>query len=131
MRLPFPDAVEKGRVEGNPKWETSRGDPYGLFVLKAPTGAYLQVIACDAGCGESGGTGWDHVSAGVLGPDRRLCRCPTWEEMCWLKGLFWHDDECVVQFHPPADEYVNTHPFVLHLWRDAKNGHPTPPTLLV
>lgn len=64
----------------------------------------LKVIA-------SFGGGWDHVS--VSCPDR----CPTWEEMCYVKDLFFDDEECVVQFHPPKSQYVNYHPRTLHLWR--------------
>ena len=55
--------------------------------------------------------GWEHVSASLRN------RCPTWDEMCLVKDIFWRDDECVVQFHPPKNEYINVHPYCLHLWR--------------
>lgn len=54
---------------------------------------------------------WEHVS--VSRPDR----CPTWEEMCAVKDMFWADDECVMQLHPPKADYRNLHQFCLHLWR--------------
>jgi len=44
-------------------------------------------------------------------------RCPTWDEMCMIKDIFWNDDECVIQFHPPKSQYVNVHPYCLHMWR--------------
>lgn len=59
----------------------------------------------------SWGGGWDHVS--VSYPDR----CLTWEEMCKVKDIFFRDDECVIQIHPPKGEYVNVHPYCLHLWK--------------
>jgi hypothetical protein len=34
---------------------------------------------------------------------------PEMEDMCWIKGMFWDAEEVVVQFHPPASEYVNNH----------------------
>jgi hypothetical protein len=55
--------------------------------------------------------GWEHVSASL--PDR----CPTWDEMSRIKDLFWSPEDLVIQFHPPKTDYVNNHPFVLHLWR--------------
>lgn len=43
----------------------------------------------------SWGGGWEHVSVSLSN------RCPTWEEMCMVKDIFWGEDECVIQFHPP------------------------------
>ena len=33
------------------------------------------------------------------------------------KALFWDEDDCVIQYHPPRSEYVNNHQNCLHLWR--------------
>ena len=44
-------------------------------------------------------------------------RCPTWDEMSMIKDIFWEDEECVIQFHPPKSEYINWHPYCLHMWR--------------
>jgi hypothetical protein len=68
---------------------------------------------------------WEHVSVSL--PDR----CPTWEEMARVKALFWEAADCVVQFHPPESEYVNHHPFCLHLWRPIGEQIKTPPAILV
>jgi len=65
----------------------------------------------DAAVVFSWGDGWDHVS--ISYPDR----CPTREEMCKAKDIFFKEDECVIQFHPPKDKYVDVHPYCLHLWR--------------
>ena len=44
-------------------------------------------------------------------------RCPTWPEMVSLKKIFWTSDEICIQVHPSRENYVNLHPFALHLWR--------------
>lgn len=71
----------------------------------------------------SWGGDWDHVSISIL----NIRRCPTWEEMCWVKGIFWKPEEAVMQLHPAASEYVNTHPLCLHLWRPQTVDIPSPP----
>jgi hypothetical protein len=47
--------------------------------------------------------------------------------MCWVKDLFFDDDEWVLQFHPPKDKNINIHPYVLHLWSNVDTDIPTPP----
>lgn len=93
-------------------------------------------IGIDGGCGHlylhgtkskpatvvfSWGMGWEHVS--VSYPNRT----PTWDEMCRVKDIFWNEEECVVQYHPPKSEYVNFHPYCLHLWRRIGEEYPMPP----
>jgi hypothetical protein len=73
--------------------------------------------------------GWEHVSA-TLRDDGTMC-LPDWDVMCWVKDFFWNNDECVVQYHPPSDLYVNVHPMVLHLWKPIGVKLPTPPIELV
>lgn len=51
--------------------------------------------------------------------------------MCWVKDLFWDAEECVVQFHPPASQYINCHPHCLHLWKPIGGNVPTPPTWMI
>lgn len=80
----------------------------------------FRVIASD-------GLGWEHVSVSI--PNEK--RTPTWEEMCWLKDLFWDKDDCVVQYHPPEKEYVNNHNYVLHLWRPRFQQIPMPDVAMV
>lgn len=69
----------------------------------------------------SWGGGWEHVSVSLKN------RCPTWEEMCMVKDIFWGEEECVVQFHPPKSESVNAHPYCLHLWKKIGETYETPP----
>lgn len=54
---------------------------------------------------------WEHVSVSLNN------RCATWKEMCFVKDMFWEDEECVIQFHPPKSKYVNIDPYCLHMWK--------------
>ena len=73
----------------------------------------------------SNGGGWDHVSVSLRD------RCPSWEEMCEIKDVFFNPDECCVEYHPAKKDYVNIHPYCLHIWKPQKTEMPTPPTLYV
>ena len=93
-------------------------DQNGWFMIPLKHGQRVRVIA-------SNGMGWEHVSVS------RSDRCPTWEEMCQVKALFWGDDDCVVQYHPSHSEYVNNHQNCLHLWRPVGIAMPMPPSIMV
>ncbi|MBQ9168895.1 MAG: hypothetical protein IJX67_10895 [Oscillospiraceae bacterium] len=80
-------------------------------------------------CIVSNGGGWDHVS--VTPCNRKRQTCPTWEEMCEIKDLFFLPEECVVQYHPPKSDYVNMHPYCLHLWKPNGVEMPRPPAIFV
>jgi hypothetical protein len=89
----------------------------GAFLV--PIGSFeFMVIASD-------GEGWDHVSVSLKN------RCPSWTEMCVIKKMFFKPQETVIQFHPAETQYVNFHPFCLHLWRNQKTPHELPPMGLV
>jgi len=75
----------------------------------------------------SEGDGWEHVSVSL--PNNK--RCPSWGEMCKIKDLFWDDEDCVIQFHPPKSEYVNVHKSCLHLWREQNIIYNTPPKYMI
>ncbi len=98
--------------------DNTNGNNGAFFVPVTRARTVIKVIASD-------GMGWEHVSASL--PDR----CPTWSEMSALKSIFWDDEDCVVQFHPPRSEYVNNHPFCLHMWRSTEMEFPLPDSLLV
>jgi len=93
----------------------------GCFRLIGPKGALLLVMSS----GVDHSTGWEHVSVSCEN------RCPNWPEMQWVKNLFWDEHEMAVQYHPPKSEYVNCHPYCLHLWRAINLSIPMPPMLLV
>lgn len=73
------------------------------------------------------GGGWEHVS--VSPSDHSYT--PSWEDMCWLKDLFFKPEEWAVQFHPAESEYVNFVKNCLHLWRPTQEKMPTPPNWMV
>lgn len=124
MRRPFPETVEAGRMrlDGIDATLSKRGDPWGLFQFQKDLGAPPIRVVCSPGADE---VPWEHVSVSLQ------TRCPTWDEMCWIKDLFFEDEETVLQFHPPKSEYVDFHPFCLHLWRPIHFEQPTPPTIAI
>lgn len=93
-----------------------RGDHgNGAFVIPARS---LKIIA-------SNGDGWEHVSVSSRG------RCPTWDEMEWVKRKLWEDVDTVMQLHVPPAEHKNCHPYCLHLWRPTEAIIPRPPSIMV
>ena len=54
---------------------------------------------------------WEHLS--LSRPDR----LPSWDELREAKNEFFGRQAMAVQILPPESEYVNLHPYVLHLWR--------------
>lgn len=101
------EVPEKFRVNNGPMGSDASYGNNGQFQIK--TARLKNQILVQA----SDGAGWEHVSASFVH------RCPTWEEMSMIKGMFWGDDDLVIQIHPPKSEYINNHPFCLHLWRKA------------
>jgi hypothetical protein len=55
---------------------------------------WLRVLA-SRDDGQGSGMGWDHVSVSTQ------VRCPTWEEMEFVKRLFFEDGETAMQLHVP------------------------------
>ena len=73
----------------------------------------------------SWGLDWEHVS---ISTEKR---CPTWNEMCFVKELFWKDDEWCVQYHPAKEDYVNLNPYCLHIFRPISVELPKPMKCMV
>lgn len=103
----------------------SGGDRYGVFGIRSPVdGLALNIIA-------SRGGGWEHVSVS------REDRTPTWREMEAIRRHFFKRDECVIQIHPPLDDYIDgswpggKSRFTLHLWRPTNAEIPRPPIWMV
>lgn len=97
--------------------DTFVGTENGIFMVRRQK-HILRMIS-------STGAGWEHVSVSLE------YRTPTWDEMCYVKDLFWLPEERVVQYHPPVSEYVNNHPYCLHLWRPTDIELPHPPAIFV
>lgn len=83
----------------------------------------------------SEGCSWEHLSISLrrkeLKKEFGVERCATWGEMCWIKELFWGEEDCVVQFHPPKSQYVSQHEYCLHLWRPIGKNIQAPDPVLV
>ena len=113
---------EQYRQENAGDWSsTSEDGNNGAFCIPAsavrrrPT---IWIIASD-------GEGWEHVSVSTA------VRCPTWEEMCKVKDLFWDPEDTVMQLHPPKSQWINNFPYCLHLWRPTGETIPLPPSIMV
>lgn len=112
MKVPEQYRIKTGRFASDESYGNNGG-----FII--PFESYeLMVFASD-------GEGWEHVSVSLSH------RTPNWKEMCYIKNLFWDENDCVIQFHPPKNEYVNNHPNCLHLWKPVGREIETPPNILV
>jgi len=92
----------------------------GAFLMPGAGMGLLNILASD-------GEGWEHVSVSVPG----VHTCPSWEEMDFVKRRFWDDTDCVAQLHVPRQDWVNCHPYTLHLWRQIGHEWAQPDSLMV
>lgn len=115
---------EKYRMVTGRMGSTSAMGNNGCFVVPSPFGynRTLFIIASD-------GMDWDHVS--VHASKGKEEYTPIWDEMVFIKNLFWDEEDCVIQYHPAKSSYVNVHKHTLHLWRPTKIGFPVPPLVMV
>jgi len=115
------DRIEKYRIAtGRFASDFSYGNN-GAFTIRHKY-TVLFVIASDGG-------GWEHAS--VHAEKDGKPRTPTWDDMCFIKDLFWDEEELVLQYHPPRSEYINAHENVLHLWKPIGVEIPLPPRIFV
>lgn len=94
----------------------------GQFIVPFSSTVKLLLIVSD-------GNLWDHISVTAWGmklKKKGIRRLPTWDEMCFIKDLFFEKEECVVQLHPPKKDYVNQCEHCLHLWRPQTTDIPMP-----
>jgi hypothetical protein len=129
MRAKFRQELEGARVVTTGPFASAPGDRFGSFKLRCPESSTWLLIIASAGedwleCGFVP-PAWEHVSVSTVQ------RCPTWEEMVYVKDLFWGPEETVIQLHPPKSEYVNNHPNCLHLWKPVGIALPMPPSTTV
>jgi hypothetical protein len=121
MKTIVPEKLEAGRVREGGYATTSVAGMVGAFMVTGPAGRELAIISS----GPDKEYGWEHVSVSLRN------KTPTWVEMCFVKDLFWDEEEVVMQLHPAKSEYVNYHPHCLHLWRPMNVDIPTPHAILV
>lgn len=115
---------EYARVRTGVMASDARAGNNGAFDLRSPEGRRLAIIASD-------GRGWEHVSVHAYIGNGKRQWTPTWDEMCFVKSVFWDAEDVVIQFHPAESKYVNNHPHTLHLWRPTSAVLPVPPAYLV
>jgi len=112
------NALPKGmaKIEGfDPS--NSQGNHGGVAMFKIK-GVFLAAIwSCDLG--------WDHVSVSC----RK--RTPKYQEMKFMKRLFFRPDEWAVEYHPADENYISTNDNVLHIWRPHGVELPQPPRIMV
>lgn len=106
--------VEPYRILLGP-WGSVKGFSCGMFIIPFQSSS-LRVLVSDGSF-----DGWEHVSVSM--PNR----CANWKEMCYIKDLFWDEEDTVLQFHPPKSQYINNHPYCLHLWRQINKPVDLPP----
>lgn len=114
FRVPEEKRIREGRLSSDASYGNN-----GAFRL-VYKGYTLHVIASD-------GRGWEHVSVTIQG----VARCPSWDQMCFVKETFWGEDDTVVQYHPAKSDYISHHPYCLHLWRPTELELPTPDPIMV
>ena len=120
MRDIVVEKLEAARVRNGELGSDASYGLAGAFELIGPKGTRLLIFS-----GGKDGSGWEHVSVSTEH------RTPNWAEMCFVKDLFFEDNECVVQYHPPAAKHINHHPYVLHMWRPTDVELPMPPMIMV
>lgn len=116
---------------GHPLYSEPNNPHGGCFLIPHPNDKKL-VLKVIATPGISDHP-WEHVSVtiGQVKNSHPIHRCPTWEEMCYIKDFFWDKNDVVVQFHPAESDYVSTHDYCLHLWRKQNQNFETPDPILV
>lgn len=88
-------------------------DGFGGYI-NLPTGHFVTFMFSYSG-------GWEHLSIS------KPTQTPSWDDMCAAKNMFWDEDECCVEYHPAKKDYVNLHPYCLHIWKPINETLPTPP----
>lgn len=117
MKDQIPSNIEGLRITSGPMASDSAIGRNGLFEIPYAR-TRLKVMVSDQ-------LGWDHISVSTS------FRTPSWEEMCFIKNLFFKKEEAVIQFHPPESVYVNACSNCLHLWRNQRVDVELPPLSMV
>lgn len=86
---------------------------------------YDKKTRCNLNFIMSWGAGWEHCSVSIP------TRCPSWEQMCSIKEVFWEDNETCIEYHPAKKDYINNMQYCLHIWRPINEKLPTPPSIMV
>jgi hypothetical protein len=63
--------------------------------------------------------------------EKQVERCPKWDEMKYVKELFFEPNETVIQFHPPIADNISINDYVLHLWKNNNQEIQLPPKYMI
>ena len=127
--------IEKYRVRTGVLASDESFGANGMFLIPSKVLRVGQHVlpSCKVMC--SDGSGWDSEMMGDVAWEHVSVslehRCPTWEEMCVIKHVFWRDEENVLQYHVPREEWVNNVNHCLHLWKPVGVEVIRPPALAV
>lgn len=118
----LPKNLEQYRITDNPAINRmyvpqEEGSAQGFFEIPYGNKRLTVMVGSDEQ--------WDHLSVSLRH------RCPTWPEMCYVKDLFFLENETVIQFHPPKSKHINLHKYCLHLWRPWSSEIALPPEWMV
>lgn len=91
---------------------------FAFYCRMTPASAPMKVLC-------SNGFGWDHVSVSLKD------RCPTWDEMEFVRSICFLPEETAMQLHVPDSDHISHHPYCLHLWRPQQGEIPRPPGWMV
>lgn len=117
--------------KGVSRSDSSHGNNGVFLVPHHKITGYVYCVVASECAVEAGGFKWEHISVHLESKFRKVDRCPTWQEMCFIKSIFWDECDVVVQYHPAETDYVNLHELTLHLWRPVDQVLPVPPVEMV
>lgn len=100
-------------------WGIFPRDKAGIFML--PSSRHMINLRAIVSVSD----GWDHVSVSTS------VRCPTWDELEFVKRFFFKPDEVAMQLHLPPSDHISLHPHCLHIWRPHHATIPLPPKEMV
>ena len=127
MIIPTPnfDLMNKYRAKEG-QWSSKDNDTHGLFFIPIAPHKPQKLKVISSGFKEQPdiAQNWYHVSVSL--PNRT----PIWAEMAMIKDIFYGENVTVLEFHPKKSEYVNFHPFCLHLWLNLEKEIELPPKIL-
>lgn len=83
---------------------------YGLNSFFVPFNGKTLAVCASVDTDDKG-IKWEHVSVSLKH------RIPTWQELKFIKMLFWDPEDEVLQLFPPQSQYIDVHKNCLHLWR--------------
>jgi len=117
MKPQVPPNIERFRITTGPMRSDRSFGMNGAFVIPYTTNELMVII--------SDQEGWDHVSVSLKN------RCPNWDEMNFIKRLFFDPEETVIQYHPKESQYVNRCKTALHMWRRHGQEYELPSQFMV